>query len=51
MADGFDINSIDVNSIASINVLKSNSELQKVEYISKYGVGAINGVILIETKK
>lgn len=51
MAESFNINSIDVNSIASINVLKPNSELQKVEYISKYGAGAINGVIIIETKK
>lgn len=38
-------------TIASMNVLKPDSEKRKAEFIAQYGEDAANGVILITTKK
>lgn len=51
LPNGFDLNSIDVQTIASLNVLKPDTEKKKAEYIAQYGYNAENGVILIKTKK
>lgn len=51
MASGFNINSIEVQKIESMNVIKPDTEIKKVELIAKYGAEATNGVILITTKK
>jgi len=48
---GYNINSINKDNIQSVNVLKPDTEAKKTELISKYGEGAVNGVIIITMKK
>jgi len=47
----FDIKSIKTESIASVDVLKPDTETKKAELVAKYGADAANGVILITCKK
>ena len=48
---GYNMNAINKDSIQSVDVLKPNTEEKKAELISKYGEGAVNGVIIITMKK
>jgi TonB family protein len=47
----FNMNSINKDSILSINVQKPDNDQKKAELISKYGEKALNGVIVITSKK
>ena len=48
---GYNMNTINKDSIQSVDVLKPDTEEKKAELISKYGKGAVNGVIIITMKK
>ena len=48
---GYDMSTINKDSIQSVNVLKADTEAKKAELILKYGVQAANGVIIIIKKK
>jgi TonB family protein len=48
---GSNMTTINKDSIQSVDVLKPDTEAKKAELISKYGEGAINGVIIITMKK
>jgi TonB family protein len=48
---GYNINTINKDSIQSVDVLKPDTEAKKAELISKYGERAVNGVIIITMKK
>ena len=48
---GSNMTTINKDSIQSVDVLKPDTEEKKAELISKYGKGAVNGVIIITMKK
>ena len=48
---GNNISSINKDNIQSVNVLQADTEAKKAELIAKYGEQAVNGVILITSKK
>lgn len=48
---GFDFKSIKSENIASINVMKPDTEERKAALIAKYGEKASNGVLIIKTKQ
>jgi TonB family protein len=48
---GYNMTTINRDSIQSVDVLKPDTEAKKAELISKYGEGAVNGVIVITKKK
>ena len=51
MPKDFDISAVKPESIASVDVIKPDTEIKKADLIAKYGADAANGVILISTKK
>jgi len=48
---GYDISTMNKDSIQSVNILKADTEAKKAELILKYGNQAANGVIIITKKK
>ena len=51
MPKDFDMKSIKAEDIASIDVIKPDTETKKADLIAKYGADAENGVIIITSKK